>query len=334
MIPHSKPMLGEEEISAVERVLRSGHLAQGAEVEAFEAECAAMCGRRYGVAVSSGTAALHLALVALEVGAGDLVAIASYACAALTTAIRLQGAVPVLCDINDDYNLEPASMSDHCGVAIVAHLFGAPAPIPGDCVIIEDIAQSMGGITGRNSPMAVTSFYATKLMTTGEGGMLLTDDAALAELVRDRRDYDNRATDARRFAYKMTDFQAAMGRVQLRRLPEFLQRRLAIAEQYTQALSDCPVRLPATPGHVFFRYVLATNRREALEAHLRQRGIEAKRPVYCPAHHYLKDSSSDAVRALPNAERAHEECLSLPIYPALVDEQVSYVIESVRHFFV
>lgn len=333
MIPHSKPLLGEEEINAVERVLRSGHLAQGAEVESFEAECAEACGRRYGVAVSSGTAALHLALVGLNVEAGCPVAIPSYACAALATAIRLQDAIPVLCDINDDYNLDPVTIPDDCRVGIVAHLFGAPALIPAERIIVEDIAQSMGGATGRSTPIAITSFYATKLITTGEGGMLLTDDTALAELVRDRRDYDNRATDARRLAYKMTDFQAAMGRVQLRRLPEFIKRRQAIAEQYTCALKDLPVRLPEVPGHVFFRYVLATDRRKALETHLHQCDIEAKRPVYCPSHHYLKEKASDIALMFPKAERAHAECLSLPIYPALVDEQVAYVIESVRRFF-
>ena len=110
MISHSKPTLGEDEIKAVDSVLRSGHLAQGVEVEAFETECAAVCGRRYGVAVNSGTAALHLGLVALKVGVGTPVAIPSYACAALTTAVRLQDATPVLCDINDDYNLDPASI--------------------------------------------------------------------------------------------------------------------------------------------------------------------------------------------------------------------------------
>lgn len=330
MIPHSKPTIGDEEVRAVERVLRSGHLAQGREVEAFEAECAAFCHRRYGVATSSGTAALHLALAALGTGPATPVAIPSYACAALTTAIRLQYAVPVLCDINSNYTLDAASIPDSCPVGIIAHLFGAPASIsPGNCTIIEDIAQSIGGSTGRQTSIAVASFYATKLMTTGEGGMVLTDDAALAEFVRDRRDYDNRNTDVQRYAYKMTDFQAAMGRVQLQKLPAFLQRRHAIAEHYTAALTECPVQLPASPGHVYFRYVLATDQRDALETHLQQQGIEAKRPVYCPAHQTLGLDPD----LFPHAERAHNQCLSLPIYPTMVDDQVTHVIESIRHYF-
>lgn len=327
MIPHSKPTVGAEEARAVERVLHSGRLAQGPEVEAFEAECAAACGRRYGVAVNSGTAALHLALAALGAGEGDDVAIPSYACAALTTAIRLQRANPVLFDSGFEHNLAAEGIPLSCRYGILVHLFGASAPVPQqDLRLIEDIAQSMGGASGRSAPVAITSFYATKLMTTGEGGMLLTDDADLAEFARDRRDYDNREVDAARHAYKMTEFQAAMGRVQLARLPEFLARRRAIAERYHAGLKDLPVRLPNPDGHVFFRYVVATPHRDALEAFVLERGVEAKRPVYRPAHHYLGG-------VFPNAERAHAECLSLPIYPSLVDAEADLVIESVRRFF-
>ena len=326
MIPHSKPCIGEEECEAVVRVVRSGMLAQGVEVEAFEAECAALVGRGYAVAVNSGTSALHLALGALGVGWVDPVAVPSYACAALITAVHLQRARAILCDVGQDFNLDAGAVPAMCRVAIVPHLFGGPAQLPAGPTVIEDIAQSMGGDTGKATPVAVTSFYATKLMTTGEGGMLLTDDQGLADYARDRRGYDNRDDFEVRFPYKMTDFQAALGRVQLERLPGFVERRRAIAARYQEAFAGLPLRLPNPEGHVFFRYVAATRERDALQAHLAHAGVEAKPPVYRPAHHYLGGE-------YPGAEAAHLECLSLPIYPAMVEREVSHVIDSVRRFF-
>jgi dTDP-4-amino-4,6-dideoxygalactose transaminase len=326
MIPHSAPTLGVCEEEAALRVLRSGQLAQGTEVEAFEQECAAALGRQYAVAVNSGTSALHLALGALGVPAMGAVAVPSYACAALITAVRLHGSQPVLCDNGSDFNLDPALVPSDVEAVIVPHLFGAAAELPAGHTVIEDIAQSMGGDTGRGSPVAIASFYATKLMTTGEGGMLLTDDAGMAEYARDRRDYDNREEFTVRYNYKMTDLQAAIGRVQLTRLPEFLSRRRAIAAQYEEGLKGLPLVLPGSDGHVFFRYVVATDRREELEAHLQRCGVDAKRPVHRPVHHYLGGE-------FPGAERAHQTCLSLPIYPSLVDADVPCVIDSVRSFY-
>lgn len=324
-VPHSAPCLGVEEEETVIRVLRSGQLAQGPEVAAFEQECAAFIGRRHAVAVSSGTAALHLALQALGLPQRVHVALPSYGCASLITAVRLHHAKPLLCDIGDDLNLDPGRVPQSSAAVILPHLFGAPAPVP-EGVVVEDIAQSMGNGTGTSSPVAVTSFYATKLITTGEGGMVFTDDDAIAECVRDRRDYDNRDDFVTRHNYKMTDVQAAIGRVQLKRLPEFLRRRREIAEAYSAAFAGVPLALPRAEGHAFFRYVVSTTQREELTAHLAARGVEAKRPVYRPAHHYLGG-------VFPRSERAHEECLSLPLYPALVDDGVTHVIDSVLGFF-
>jgi len=273
MIPHSAPFIGDEEIEAVARVLRSGHIAQGPEVEAFEKECADLVGRRYGVAVSSGTAALHLALDALGPAPSDCVAVPAYACASLVTAVRMHGSKPLLCDVGPDQNIDVDTIPTDTNTAIVPHLFGAPAAFPTDLTVVEDIAQSLGGSTGRDGRIAIASFYATKLMTTGEGGMVLTDDEALADHIRDRRDYDNRDDLQNRFAYKMTDFQAAMGRVQLRRLPAFIRRRKEIAEQYEQAFQGLPLVLPQASGHVFFRYVIKIDRAGRLAEHLAADGI-------------------------------------------------------------
>ena len=325
-IPHSRPTIGPEETAAVQRVLESGLLAQGKEVAAFEEECAALVGRRYGVAVNSGTAALHLALIGMGVSPGDTVALPSYACAALAQAVAWQGATPMLCDIGGDYNLDPERVPDSVTGVIVPHLFGATARLPRNASVIEDLAQSIGGPTGKASILAIVSLYATKMMTTGEGGMLLTDDSGLAGQARDLRDYDNRDDFQLRRAYKMTDFQAALGRVQLRRLPEFIERRAALARQYDDGLAELPLTLPRLYDSVHFRYVIATPEREALAAWLVERGIGASRPVYRPAHHTLGGD-------FPRSERAHHENLSLPLYPSLTTVEAAFVIKSIRSYF-
>lgn len=326
-IPHSAPTLGKAEVEAVAHALRSGYLSQGSEVAAFEEECAAFVGRRYGVATSSGTAALHLALEALGCAGQRPVALPTYGCVSLPTAVELAGGRPVLCEVGHDFNLDTASVPDDCHAVILPHLFGARARLPRCETVIEDIAQSIGGPTGSASGVAVTSFYATKLLTSaGEGGMVLTDDAGIAEYVRDRRDYDNRDDYARRYNYKLTEVQAAVGRVQLRRLPEFVARRRAIAGRFEEAFRGYPLRLPSGEGHVYFRYVVQTPRRDEIERALNKQGIEAKRPVYRPAHRYFGGH-------FPVADEVHERCLSLPIYPSLTDAQTTFIIDSVRRFF-
>lgn len=325
-IPHSRPTIGSEEMDAVQRVLESGHLAQGREVAAFEDECAAMVGRKHGVAVNSGTAALHLALIGMGVSSGDTVAMPSYACAALVQAVAWQGATPVLCDIGADYNIDPERVPDSVMGVIVPHLFGATARLPKNPSVIEDLAHSIGGPTGNASILAIASFYATKMMTTGEGGMLLTDDEGLADLARDLRDYDNRDDFQVRRAYKMTDFQAAMGRVQLKRLPDFIARRAEIAAQYDAGLAGLSLERPRIEDSVYFRFVIATPERDALESWLSARGIGVCRPVYRPAHHTVGGDC-------PRSERAHRENLSLPIYPSLTTAEASFVIKSIRAFY-
>jgi len=326
MIAHSKPTVGEAEGAAVARVVASGNLAQGTEVAAFEEACASFLGRRYAIAVNSGTAALHLALVGLNVRPEDSVAIPSYACASLAQAVSWQHAHPILCDIDSQSNLDPAMVPDSARAVVVPHMFGATATLPEHPRVVEDLAQSFGGDTGRGTIVSMTSFYATKLMTTGEGGMIFTDDSSLAEFMRDRRDYDNRSDFQIRYAYKMTDFQAALGRVQLSRLPEFLARRRAIAARYHDALHDSPLVLPAPGGAVYFRYVVSTPEGPALMEWLNERGIGAGRPVHHPAHHTLGG-------IFPRSEQAHQHHVSIPIYPAMSDAEVEVVVESIEQFF-
>ena len=194
MIRHSLPTLGNEEADAVAAVIRSENIAQGVEIEAFERETADFVGRKHGVAVSSGTAALHLSLAALNADSTTIAAIPDYACASLVTAAKLQGVRAHLVDIGEQFNIHVKQIPQNADISIVPNLFGGIAELPESTVVIEDIARSIGGETGKGSSVAVASFYATKLMTTGEGGMVLTDDQSIAEFVRDRRDYDNRDT--------------------------------------------------------------------------------------------------------------------------------------------
>lgn len=332
-IPHSAPQLGREEIEAAERVLKSGQLAQGPEVAAFEEECAAFAGRNYAVAVNSGTAALHLGLLALGIRAGATVAIPSYVCTALLNAVGYTGATARLLDIGSDFNmLVPDALTD---AAIVTHLFGKPGKLPANARIIEDLAQALGAACGTSGAIAVASFYATKLMTTGgEGGMVLTDDASIAEFVRDRRDYDNREDYRTRYNYKMTDLAAAIGRAQLVKLPGWIQRRREIAAEYQRAFSELPLTCPDAVNHIFFRYVVLTDRREALQHHLNAAGIGARRPVYKPLHRYdLTNARVHLASAYPGADRAHAEALSLPLNPGMASTDIKHMVNSVRGFF-
>jgi len=326
IIPHSAPSLGEAEAEAARRAVLSGKVAQGPEVAAFEEACAAFTGYPHAIAVSSGTAALHLALVALGASQHDAVITPSYACDALVTAVGLAGLTPTLYDVGPE-GLMTVPEVETDAPTIVAHLFGKRAAVPRGKHVIEDLAQSFGGPAGPMAPIAITSFYATKVMTTGEGGMVFTGDAGLAEHVRDRRDYDKREGLRQRYNYKMTDIQAAIGRVQLGRLKSFVERRRAIAARYQDALAPLPLTLPEPdPDHIFFRYVVYLDARKALETHLQAQGIDAKRPVFRPAHHVLGGT-------FPGADRMHRVALSLPVHPNLDDADIQAVIHSTYEFF-
>ena len=249
-IPHSRPTLDEADLQAVTEVLRSGFIAQGTRVAAFEEGMAGTVGVTGGVAVSSGTAALHLALLAFGVGEGDEVLLPTYACSALLHAVRAVRAVPRFVDSDpSSFNMDPAAAkkarSPLARVVIVVHSFGVPAELDPlrelGLPVIEASAQALGACyrgrrVGSIGEAAVLSFYATKLMTTGEGGMLLSNDERILSAARDLREYDQKDDDRPRFNYKMTDFQAALGLAQLAQLPRFLDRRQAIAARYSARL--------------------------------------------------------------------------------------------------
>ena len=341
-IPHSRPTLGPAEARALARVVRSGQLAQGPLVERFEQAMGRRLALRHAGAVSSGTAGLHLALLALDVGPGDDVLLPSLVCSAPLHAILAAGARPRLVDCDPaTANMDPAAARRALGrrakAIIVPHAFGLPAELAELCAlgppVIEDCAQALGAAyrgrpVGSFGDVCVLSFYATKVLATGEGGMVLSGRRRLVDRVRDLRSYDERETFRPRFNYKMTDMAAALGLCQLGRLGEFLARRQALAAAYDRGLSGTPLRLPPRPPdrtHMFHRYVVQAGPAAGpLLAALGARGIAARRPVFRPLHAYLE------LPGFPGAAEAWRAMVSLPIYPSLSRAQVNRVARAVR----
>jgi perosamine synthetase len=324
----------------VAAVVRRGWVAAGPEVAGFERELASSLGTEAAVAVSSGSAALELALHALGVGAGDEVVIPTYVCDALHHAVTRTGATAVLADADPmTLSLSAADtasrLTPRTRCIIVPHAFGLAADLAPFLAlgvpVIEDCAQTLGARLGGRpvgslGTLAVCSFYATKLLTTGEGGAV-AGPAALLDRVRDRRDYDERDDLAPRFNSKLSDLAAALGRGQLARFEGFVARRRAIAARYRERLRGvrCVMPVEAGPRHVYHRFVVETDERpEAVQAALAARGVAARRPVYRPAHRAL------GLSGFPEAERLWARAVSLPCYPTLTDDEVDAVATALR----
>ncbi len=324
------------------RVVRSGLLAQGEETAGFEREIGDFLGLRAGVAVSSGTAALHLALLGLGVGPGDEVILPSYVCVAPLHAIEYVGARARLADIDPlSYNLDPRdvrrNLTRRTKAIIVPHLFGLPADMDAllalDLPLIEDCAQALGATldgrpVGGLGRVGILSFYATKLLTTGEGGMVVSRDPKLLARLRDLRDYDERRRHRVRFNYKLTDIQAALGRSQLRRFPQVLARRRAIASRYVQHLGALVLGLPLADGHrthAYHRFVVRTpGSASALARRIEALGVRARPPIFQPLHVTL------GLDGFPGAKDAYRHALSLPMYPGLRREEEATVMRAMR----
>ena len=334
-IPHSRPLIGEAEAEQVYRVVTSGMLAAGPEVEAFEQELAAALGPGSVSAVSHGTGALHLALLALGAGPGKSVLLPSYSCVSLLNSIVYTGATPVAVDcLKDTPDVDLAQLvgklRDDTVAAVVPHLFGRVVDLTSirrRVPILEDATHAVGAPrAGRVGQACVYSFYATKMLAGGEGGAVWSRLDRIHKLVRDRRSYDYRSDWIPRFNYKMTDMSAALLRGQLRRLSAFLERRRQLAAFYRAELSGIhDVLLPeAQPGEVHYRFVLRVRSRPLAEVEraLRELGIGVARPVFRTIHHCLKEPAGN----YPHSQRWWREALSIPIYPALSDQQAERVV--------
>jgi dTDP-4-amino-4,6-dideoxygalactose transaminase len=348
MIPHSRPSIEEEDVCAATDVLRSRRLAQGSAVERFERSMAAFLGLAGGVAVNSGTSALEVALRALEIGPGDEVILPSYVCAAPWLAVRRVGATAKLVDIElETFNVDPDAVRRACSsrtrAVIVPHLFGLPADLTElerlGLPIVEDCAHTLGAMergraVGSVGVLTVCSFYATKLLCAGEGGMVLSRDETLLERARALREYDE-APSLNQAAtnLKMTDLHAAIGLAQLERLPSFLARRVSIAQEYSTTLEGkaAPPVVPDGRSHVYYRFVVRVpegrSRRNGLSdvmARFEERGIQCRKPVFRSIHRYLE------LEGFPASDEAERTALSIPLFPSLADAEVAQIVTALR----
>jgi dTDP-4-amino-4,6-dideoxygalactose transaminase len=359
VIPIANPEFGAREKDAVAEVLDGGRVADGPVVREFESEFADFCGADHGVATTNGTTALHTAFEALDIGEGDVVVTSPFSFVASANSIRFAGATPVFADIDlATYNLDPASteklVREHDADAILAvHLFGLPADMARlrgiadehDCALIEDAAQAHGAIhngvrAGSLGDIACFSFYPTKNMTTGEGGMITTDNEAVAEraasFVNHGRAADRPAYEHVRVGhnFRMTSVLAAIGRVQFDRLPEYNESRRANAARLTEALADAPgIHAPVEPPgtrHVYHQYTVRTADRGVLADHLEAEGVSSA--VYYPKPIHFQPPYEDSDVTAPAAEYAAESVLSVPVHPSLSNEDVASVADALRSY--
>jgi dTDP-4-amino-4,6-dideoxygalactose transaminase len=332
-IPHSRPSIDEKDISSVNANLESRLIAYGNEVSLFEQEMSSYVGVRGGVATNSGTNALHLALKALNIKPGDEVIIPSYVCNSVLSAVKYTGAKPVLADIESKgYNIDPKSvaekLSNNTKAVVVPHMFGTPAKLDEllelGISIIEDCAHAIGADykkrkVGSFGISSICSFYATKVMTTGHGGMVLTDKKEILEKLKDMTTYDAREKYDVSYNYEMTDFQAALGRSQLKKLDSFIKRRRDIAKIYDDVFKRFEQLIPEVDGSIYFRYVLEVDYADDYVEAMRSHDVHCAKPVFKPLHQYFDDGN------FTNTDRAATKAVSIPIYPSLTDDEIKYV---------
>lgn len=336
-IPSAKPCLEEDDRQALNRVFDSGQIADGDEIARFESELAAAVGVSDVVAVGSGFAALHLALASMGVGPGDEVILPCVStCPAMRNAVWAAGAAPVFADVNRaDFNLSieavRAAATSRAKAIIAPHHTGIPADIPGlralGIPVVEDCAQAIGASregqpAGSLGTASVFSFYATKLMTSVDGGAVCSNQPALAARARELRYYRHRNDQQMRFNYKMQNLNAAVGRSQLKKLPRFLDRRRSIARRFSDVFLAAGGResqiLHQAAGAVYFKWAL----RLAPSVRARLLDEAQKRDLPCSTEfHWVAEDSGP----FPNARRLMERILTVPVYPALTDEEVRWM---------
>jgi dTDP-4-amino-4,6-dideoxygalactose transaminase len=352
MIPIARPEMGLEERDSVWSALTSGQLAQGAQVKEFEERFAAFVGAPYAVATSSGTTALHLALLGLGIGPGDEVVTVSFTFTATVSPILHVGATPVFVDVEaDTFTMDPAgieaAITPRTRAIIPVSLYGQPAAMAqimeiGErhgIPVIEDACQAHGAaLDGRSSGawgIGVFSFYPTKNMTTGEGGIITTNDAGFAERTRLLREHgmvERYRPQILGYNFRMTDVHASIGLPQLAKLPAANARRQAIAGRYSAELRN--VITPAVrPGatHVYHQYTLRVGERDAFAESLTALGVGSNVYYPVPVHRQRPFAERDLGGAvLPVTERLTDEILSIPVHPSLSDAEVETVIGAVN----
>lgn len=373
-VPIAKPWLGEAEAAAARRVILSGWVTQGPEVAAFESEFADFAGAAHACAVSSCTAALHLAMIAMGIGEGDEVIVPSHSYIATANAVRYVGASPVFVDIEPHgFNLDPArieaAISDRSRLILCVHQMGMPCHLEQivelarrhSLAVIEDAACAVGSrirwdgdwqnIGRPHADIACFSFHPRKVITTGDGGMLTTEDPKIHARLQLLRQHGMSATDVVRhrsakvifesyeelgFNYRMTDIQAAVGREQLKRLPQMVARRREIAAVYRAELPKIAgLRVPDEPEWCRSNWQSYCVRlppgkdQRGIMQNLLDLGISTRRGIMC-AHREPAYNGHPLPHELTESEAAQDSCILIPMYHALTELDQLRVIEGLE----
>ncbi len=357
MIPIAKPLLGKEEIDAVTEVLNSGMIAQGPKVEEFELAFSEYTGSGYAAAVNSGTAALHIALLAHGIGKEDEVITSPFSFIATANSILYTGAKPIFADIEPDtFNIDPERIKEKITsktrAIMPVHLYGHPADMKAimeiaddnKLIVIEDACQSHGaeclGKKVGSFGTGAFSFYPTKNMTTSEGGMLTTDEKEISEKAKMIRAHGSKIRylhEMLGFNLRMTDIAAAIGLVQLGKLNRFTEARQRNAAMLSAGLKGISGLVPAITKagctHVFHQYTVRAEKRDQLAAFLKERDIGTGVHYPTPIHKQPYYKELGYRDSMPVSEKAVEEVLSLPVHPALSGADVQRIIDATREFY-
>lgn len=359
MIPIIRISFSRQEEQAVLKVLRSGQLAQGETVAAFEKQFASYTGSRYAVAVANGTVALHIALLALGIGYGDEVITTPYSFVASTNAILYVGATPVFVDIGEDFNIDVHKIEEkitkRTKAILPVHLFGNPCAMDEitdiarqhNLHVVEDACQAHGAMykgkkVGSIGSVGCFSFYATKNMTTGEGGMIVTDNKAVSEYARMVRSHGSRVRyyhDFLGYNMRMTEMQAALGVVQLTKLDRFNDIRREHAAYYNDLLGEIlHLVTPVVAGyvrHVYHQYTIRVRQREGknrqtLIGAFDRAGIGYGIYYPVPIHQQKELLALGFSGNFPVTEQLSRETLSLPVHPTVTKKQIRFIAGIIR----
>ena len=356
MINIAKPIISDEEIEAVTEVLKSGMLAQGPKVDQFQKEFAEYVDAKYGIATSSGTTALHTALVAAGIKAGDEVITTPFTFAATSNSILYCGAKPVYVDIDPEtFTLDPnkieEKITEKTKAILPVHLYGQPADLDPileiaekhDLKVIEDAAQAHGAVykgkkIGSLGDFGCFSFYPTKNMTTSEGGMITTNDEELAEksgMVRAHGESKRYEQSLLGYNYRMTDISASIGLVQLKHIDEFNEKRNENAKYLSEGLENVEgITTPITADgvkHVFHQYTIrVSENRDAFKEFLTENGVGTG--IHYPIVLYKQPyyANQGITGNCPEAEKASNQVISLPVHPSLTQEELDTIIKTVE----